>query len=553
MNKTQLVSIIALVTIAMIGLIAVQLYWIHNAITLKEQRFDLAVNDALGDVVADLEKQEALNMVKGFGFESKLFSKLHDLDMRIDSIEQSAREMADSISNRMVILAHKGPLNKGEHFSFELHQEFNPDSMRNGLRSMAEAFFSDDISTFFDFEIRIDDQVLSFDSAQYEMVNRIAAMDTAAINHKLSVVKEVMKEMVLKDVQGGAHNRLDPEVIDSFLLAELVDNGINQPYEFGVFDGTNMPIFEEQLSKHEKKVMVSRYKVNLFPGSLVSEPAFLKVRFPAKRRFLLKTMWGILSLSGFLTLVIIMSFYYTVRTIMRQKEDSEIKNDFINNMTHELKTPISTIAIACEAISDKEIRKSDEHVNKYVAMISFENRRLGNLVEDVLQSAALDKESFDVKLEELNINEVINSAIDKMQMLVENKGGKITSELSNELGALNGDAFHLTNAIANLIDNANKYCEKAPEIHIKSVHRADGVEVCCEDNGIGISKEDQKKIFEKLYRVPMGNIHNVKGFGLGLNYVQAIVGKHNGNIQVSSDLGKGSKFEIFLPYVHGKD
>jgi len=507
----------------------------------------------LGAVVADLEKQEALNMVKGFGFESKLFEKLHFLDIRIDSIEQSARKMADSIAKRIVIAEHEGPFSGGEHFSFELHQEFNPDSLQNGMRTMAEAFISDDISSSFDFKIKIDEQVSVLDSNQYDIEKKIVAVDTAAINHKLSVVKEVMKEMVLKDIQGGAHNRLDPEVIDSFLLAELVDNGINQPYEFGVFDAINMPIFDEQLSKHEKKVKASRYKVNLFPGSLVSEPAFLKVRFPAKRRFLLKTMWGILSLSGLLTLVIILSFYYTVRTILRQKEDSEIKNDFINNMTHELKTPISTIALACEAISDQDIRKSEEQVIKYVSMISFENRRLGNLVEDVLQSAALDKESLEVRMDEININEVIKSAVDKMKMLVENRGGRITVELSEELGALNGDVFHLTNAIANLIDNANKYCRKIPEIHIKSVHRPDGVEVYCQDNGIGIGKEDQKKIFDKLYRVPMGNIHNVKGFGLGLNYVQAIVGRHNGNIKVSSDLGKGSTFELFLPYVHGKD
>ena len=554
MNKTKLTSVIALVTLGMIGLIAVQLYWIHNAITLKEQQFDMAVNDALRNVVEDLERQEALNIVKGFGFESTLFNKLNNLDKRIDSIEKSAKAMADSISNRIVFLERKRPISVlGEQASYRFHKEFNPDSMRKGLRSMAKAFFEDDINEFFNFKINLAEHVIEMDSAQIGLEEALGTVDTAAINHKLDVVKEVMKEMVMEDIRGGAHNRLVPKVIDSFLLAELIDNGIDLPYEFGVFDAANMPIFDKPLSENEEKVNASRYKVNLFPGSLVSDPAFLKIRFPAKRKFLLRTMWGILSLSGLLTVVIILSFYYTVRTIRKQKKDSDIKTDFINNMTHELKTPISTIALACEAIADGDLRQSDEQMNKYVAMIGFENKRLGNLVEDVLQSAALDKETFEIKAEELDVNSIIDAAVDKMRLLVEKNGGTINTVLSGELGMLFGDEFHLTNAIANLIDNANKYCDGAPEITVRSVDRAEGVEIICEDNGIGISKENQKKIFDKLYRVPMGNIHNVKGFGLGLNYVQAIVGKHNGTIQVLSELGKGSRFEIFIPYSNGKD
>ncbi|MBL4656983.1 MAG: HAMP domain-containing histidine kinase [Flavobacteriales bacterium] len=553
MNKTQLTSVIALVSIAMVGLIAVQLYWIHNAITLKEQSFDRAVSDALQDVVVDLEKQEAINMVKGFGFESKLFNKLNNLDKRIDSIEMSTKAMADSMSNRLVILQSKRPRTFGEKFSMEFHEEWNADSMRKGLRNVAEALFSDDINSFFNFKVSIDEHLDGLDSAHFARDRDSIVLDTAAINHKLAVVKEVMKEMVMVDIQGGAHNRVEPEVIDSFLLAKLEDNGIMQPYEFGIFDASNMPIFEEPLSKHEKKVVASRYKVNLFPGSLVSEPAFLKVRFPAKRTYLLKTMWGILSLSGLLTLAIIMSFYFTVRTILRQKEDSEIKTDFVNNMTHELKTPISTIALACEAIADEDVRKSEEQVNKYVSMIGFENKRLGNLVEDVLQSAALDKETFEIKMEDLNVNDAIEATVSKMSLLVESSGGKIISSPDKDVQLLKGDIFHLTNAISNLVDNAIKYCDRAPEIQIKSVHRLLGVQIICEDNGIGIRKVDQKKIFEKLYRVPVGNVHNVKGFGLGLNYVQAITEKHNGNVKVSSEIGKGSKFEIFLPYDNGKD
>jgi len=222
-------------------------------------------------------------------------------------------------------------------------------------------------------------------------------------------------------------------------------------------------------------------------------------------------------------------------------------------MTHELKTPISTIALACESIGDPQLKHSQQKVNEYVGMIRAENERLGNLVEDVLQSAVLDRGDFKIKSEEVNIHNVVASSIEKMQALVEKNSGTIQTDFIAKDNIISGDRFHLVNVVGNLVDNAIKYSEDSPKIKVSTENVQDGLKIICEDNGIGISLENQKKIFDKLYRVPSGNIHNVKGFGLGLNYVQAIVHKHGGNIRVSSELGKGSKFEIFLPFNHGKD
>jgi two-component system phosphate regulon sensor histidine kinase PhoR len=227
---------------------------------------------------------------------------------------------------------------------------------------------------------------------------------------------------------------------------------------------------------------------------------------------------------------------------------SEIKNDFISNMTHEFKTPISTISLACEVLSDKSIEKSPERMNKYVKMIGDENKRLSLLVENILQTAILDKGQLKLKIQSIDIHNLIEQTITNIKLQVENKEGEISTDLKAANAVINGDRVHITNIVFNLIDNALKYSGDHPVIKISTRNDSEGVFISVEDNGIGISKENQKRIFDTMYRVPTGNIHNVKGFGLGLSYVKAVVEKHGGSINVESELGKGSTFTIYLPY-----
>jgi two-component system phosphate regulon sensor histidine kinase PhoR len=280
------------------------------------------------------------------------------------------------------------------------------------------------------------------------------------------------------------------------------------------------------------------------------QPRFLSLLFPTKTNYSLNGVEVTLLSSIILIILIIGAFYFTISTIIRQKKLSEIKSDFINNMTHEFKTPISTISLAGEVLSDKTIVKTPESVEKYLKIIKDENKRLAGLVENVLQAAVLDKGKLKFKIQECDLHKIISDVIQSLNLQIQNKGGFITTELNARRYSLFADRMHLGNIIYNLIDNALKYSKDAPHITISTDSNKDGISISVQDNGIGIRKEDQKKIFETFYRVPTGNVHNVKGFGLGLSYVKAVVEKHGGHVEVQSEPGYGSTFVVYLPFIN---
>jgi two-component system, OmpR family, phosphate regulon sensor histidine kinase PhoR len=298
------------------------------------------------------------------------------------------------------------------------------------------------------------------------------------------------------------------------------------------------------------KFLQSSYKVNIFPNSMYIQPQFLSLVFPSKTSYNLNGVMVTLLSSILFILLIIGAFYFTISTIIRQKKLSEIKSDFINNMTHEFKTPISTISLAGEVLSDKTIDKSPESVEKYLKIIRDENKRLAGLVENVLQAAVLDKGKLKFKIQECDIHQIITDVIQSLTLQIQNKGGVITTELQAQRYSLFADRMHLGNIIYNLIDNALKYSKESPQIKVSTDSNKDGISISVQDNGIGIRKEDQKKIFETFYRVPTGNVHNVKGFGLGLSYVKAVVEKHGGYVDVQSEPGDGSTFVVYLPFIN---
>jgi len=275
--------------------------------------------------------------------------------------------------------------------------------------------------------------------------------------------------------------------------------------------------------------------------------------FPRKTGYLLKTMWFVLLISILFIAAIIITYYLTINTIIRQKKLSDIKNDFINNMTHELKTPISTISLACEMLRDKELRKDSEMFERYVSMIHEENDRLSLQVENVLQSAIWGSGEIKLKLESIDVNEILQSTLKSFEIRLKEEGAELSTEFNASSALVQADRIHLTNVINNLLDNALKYSGKEKRLEVVTQNNPKGVIISVSDNGIGISKENQKKIFDKLYRVSTGNIHDVKGFGLGLSYVQTVVEKHKGSVKVNSQLGKGSTFVVFLPFQNQTD
>ncbi|MFZ4542770.1 MAG: sensor histidine kinase, partial [Saprospiraceae bacterium] len=233
--------------------------------------------------------------------------------------------------------------------------------------------------------------------------------------------------------------------------------------------------------------------------------------------------------------------------IFRQKKFDQVKNDFINNMTHEFKTPLATISLAADSIGSPTILNNPDKVKRFIEIIKQENKRMNGQVEKVLQMAILDKDTFKLKINELDINEIIEHAMLNFALQVESRDGSIRTELKAERHIIEGDFTHVSNIIHNLLDNANKYSPDKPEITIKTRNISDGIEITVEDKGLGLSPASRKLIFDKFYRVPTGNVHDVKGFGLGLSYVKNMLTAHKGNIEVKSELGKGSSFIVFLP------
>lgn len=343
-------------------------------------------------------------------------------------------------------------------------------------------------------------------------------------------------------------DKITKKQLDSLIHFQMTKRGITTPYIFGVFDASGNLLFEEDsiAKNNSAQLLTEGLNIPVYVDDFMLTQPFISIIFPKKNNFIFKKMWLILSISFLLILAVIYAFYFTVNTIRKQKQLSEIKNDFINNMTHELKTPISTIQLACEALTDADMN-SKESQHTFIEMIRDENTRLKGLVDTVLKTAILDKGQMKLQKEEVDLLAIINKVRGNFSLQINQLNGKII--LDNDLPEMPflGDKQHLTNVFQNLIDNAIKYTTRVPEIKITTAKTIDSYLIKVSDNGIGIGRENLDKIFEKLYRVPNGDLHNVKGFGLGLNYVKSMIEIHEGKIDAKSIKGQGSTFTLSLP------
>jgi two-component system, OmpR family, phosphate regulon sensor histidine kinase PhoR len=341
---------------------------------------------------------------------------------------------------------------------------------------------------------------------------------------------------------------LDSRALDSLITLELNIRGVDTRYEFGIYKPEKDQFLLGISGQNNDQLVRKGYAFQLFSTDIFTSPEYLLIWFPSEKQFLLTDLWGMLLVSIILIVVIVYSFSYTITTLLRQRRLSEMKNDFINNMTHEFRTPIASISLACETLGDKDIPKSEEFIASYIGMISDEAKRLGLLSEKILQTAVIEKGQLKMQKEPVDLHMVIREVAKNLLIQVEIKDGEIIPDLKAAPSVLEGDRVHLTNLVYNLLDNANKYSRRKPVIRITTENNGNGILMTITDNGIGISKAEMKKIFQKLYRVHTGNIHDIRGFGLGLNYVKAIVEEHRGKITVESEVNAGSSFRIYLPY-----
>lgn len=341
------------------------------------------------------------------------------------------------------------------------------------------------------------------------------------------------------------NSEIDASLLEFLLRTEFEKRNVKADFEYGIYDCTHEKmVYGNYVSMRDVKAKAAPLKK--LPN-WTNQGYYFGVQFPNREAQILNQM-GIWSFSSIVLLLVIVFFAYTLFVILKQKRLSEIQKDFINNMTHEFKTPIATIAVSAEVLKNPDILKQPERLLNYTTIIENENNRLKKHVERVLQMARLDKEDIGLKKESIDLHEVIEEVVAGMRVTLQEKQGKVDLHLEASQPLITADRHHLMNVIYNLLDNAIKYCQENPFIVIRTSQDSKGITLEVKDNGIGVGQEHQKRIFQKFFRVPTGNVHDVKGFGLGLNYVKQIVEAHRGKITLESAVGSGCTFRVFLPY-----
>jgi signal transduction histidine kinase len=384
------------------------------------------------------------------------------------------------------------------------------------------------------------------EALRYEKLQR--ELQLRALRAKMDALRETLLEILYKPKK--LRERVEASLLDSLLGAELRANGIDQTYDWAVEQDNEVVLMPARMMTVGLQKQLYQYQVRLYPNDVQASPFRLTLSLPTERYYVLKQVAWVVAVAGLFILCIVFGFVYSVRTIIRQKKLSEMKTDFINNMTHEFKTPISTISLAAEAILEPRVQTNPQQMGRFTRIIQDENRRLQSQVERVLQMAEIDRGEMQLDLQEANANELLNEVVQKIRLQVEKRGGTLAYENTAHTVRLLADPLHLSNVFLNLMDNAIKYSPNAPAIEVHAWNYGGKYCVSIADQGIGMSADTQKRIFEKFYRVPTGNLHDVKGFGLGLSYVKSIVMGHNGHIEVKSELGKGSRFTVILPLMN---
>jgi len=535
--------------ISLAGIILLQLFWINNAITIREEHFNKTVNAALRETAEKLESHENL-MVLGDRFNTYTTPKLLKLNqdclqtaysITIDtslhtsySYDISAVDGSESVIS---VWTEDGD----ESEIIEYKHELRMDSIKKSIARVKADVDIDSLSKFITHDIVFvgndSDTIIKGTDADYVIVKKANDLNEAFIKMAYEIESQCIP----------IEERIDSAVLKKVLTGALFHKGIHASFEYGILRIDSLktfPLTSRDFNTHD---INKKYLVSIFPNELLDESNYLILQFPGRNVHLLKSMAWTLAGSLLLTLIILITFSITIFMILKQKKLSDIKSDFINNMTHEFKTPIATISLAVDSINNPKIISQEKEVKYYTGIIREENQRMNNQVENVLRMSLLDKHDLEFNFIETDVHELIHNAASKVQLLLKEREGNINLKLNSVNPILNVDGDHLTNALLNLFDNAIKYSEEAPDIEVITSDNAGGISIRVSDHGMGMSKDVVHRIFDKFYRRTSGNIHNIKGFGLGLSYVKAIIDAFGGKINVSSEQGKGSTFEIILP------
>lgn len=518
MSRRMLLTLIVLMAFVLSGLILVQVYLIKTASDIREEQFKQQVRNVLYRVVEQLEIHERV--------EARLFAEQGRLPGNIPP------------AGDYNVFPRKN-MGQGTVFQFSISEHSINGTFREELKigiydSLGN--ISNNVNSTLEEILRGFDDMKNFNVIQQKRREQWLN-DMGWRNHKISLEDRPIEE------------RIDTIHLKQELAKAMSENGIELEYKFAVKNsnlGRDRIIFGDR--DYNPGARRDEFNQALFPYDYYgAKPNYLNIYFPKRSGYLLRATGLTIIPTIILTALLIGIFVYTIMVIFRQKKLSIIKNDFINNMTHELKTPISTISLASQMLEDGSISNTPKTIEHLSKIINQESKRLSFQVEKVLQMAVFNEGRLKFKFKEFDINKMMQQVVANFELRVKNKNGSLDAEIKAENPVIKGDEVHITNVVFNLLDNAVKYSRDVPAIRVITENKKGFVVISVEDKGIGIAREHQTQIFDRFYRVPTGNVHNVKGFGLGLSYVKKIVDSHNGTIKVESVINKGTKFSIFLP------
>jgi two-component system phosphate regulon sensor histidine kinase PhoR len=530
MNKRIISGLVLLMGISLLGIVAVQIYWFNNSVKVRNELFDRSVNDAMNKTVGRLETGYDLKIIKKLN-EKNDSSKL-DFNNFIPppqpppppiqgSADIEVTIKKDTNNGRIRVIASK----RGVRKSLNYNDIYNDTIAFNHTSSKGQS-----MQTYITFADTV------FVSGNQETGTKV--------EEKIDQLKKLSNRIKIEYNSWETGRYIDEQQLHKFLTEELAEKAIPILFKYSINTADSI---NNQFRETTAKGKV--YKVNLFPNDIFRKNIGLAVFFPERDQFIGRTTTQLLALSTVFTLIIFITFSLSIYLIIKQKKISEMKSDFINNMTHEFKTPIATISIAADSISNDRVINDGEKVRFFAGMIKKENSRMNEQVERILQIARFDKKEFEFNFQAVDLHILIQEVIKSIFIQVEKRGGKIETRLEANNRVVTTDPIHFTNLVFNLLDNANKYSSDTPQIIVSTYNVPKGINLSIEDHGIGMTKAVQSRIFDKFYRLPTGNIHNTKGFGLGLSYVKAILEANGGNIKVFSELGKGSRFVVFVPFL----
>lgn len=526
MNKKLFILLVILMSLSLLGIIFVQVYWIRTSINDKEEQFSRSVTDILDKVADRVEKME----IKGYS--DKLVSLVDSIGEPKSAQYKMFFFQDRNLNSDEILFYSHGILEEDYNISSTFFDNTNPEdttTVTNYTSRRTKAVYKE--------EYGLDNKVYNVTPIQ-----RMEKLGGLTGPERFAYEDVIMEHAKIQPI----HKRVSTKELELMLGQELNNRNIDTDFEYGIYSQGYPTKVRSRNFKFSGERM---YEAPIFKDGEGKSNFSLLLTFPSMQKFIFSSILGMAMMSLIFTLVIMVAYTSAIYQLVKQKRISEIKSDFINNMTHEFKTPIATINLAVEAIRNPKTMEDREKVLRYLGMIKDENKRMHAQVENVLRISKLEKNQMDISKDRVDIHDLIGDAVAHVALIVQDRGGYVNVQANAQRSEVLANDMHMTNVLVNILDNAIKYSPEAPKIDLSTEVVTNNIIIKVQDQGAGMSKGVLKKVFEKFYREHTGDIHNVKGHGLGLSYVKQIVEDHQGEVYAESEKGKGSTFYIKLPLI----